>query len=346
MFVSVKTLKTLSIALVAIMLSLGFASCGGGGSDDDNGGNSGNTGGGGTTDPAPVVTILNTSGLQSMQVTINCKVVTNATLSPINVGIVIGSMSQPTIINSDYNLHPTAISASAYTVTATGLHPSTTYFCRAYYYNGTTTYYSAPTTIVTPAATISAVDLGLSSQTMWAATNVGAEEPTQMGYYFAWGETTPMTTSRSKAMEGVLRNVGEINGTPIGDLSENLLRLDPAYVYLGKDWRTPSSSQMDELRKECTWTWCDGVNTKYQGSSAKGYKVTSKVNENSIFLPATGYCDKGTMRNTANGYYRSRLEQQTPPQVGVVLYFSDQLVSASSRTAEEGCTIRPVRAFR
>ena len=33
------------------------------------------------------------------------------------------------------------------------------------------------------------VDLGLPSGTLWAKCNVGASNPEETGYYFAWGET-------------------------------------------------------------------------------------------------------------------------------------------------------------
>ncbi|MBR5240800.1 MAG: hypothetical protein IKW05_02565, partial [Muribaculaceae bacterium] len=59
---------------------------------------------------------------------------------------------------------------------------------------------------------------------------------------------------------------------------------DAAHVNWGGAWRMPTKAEHDELRKSslCTWTWTaqNGVN---------GYKVTSKKNGNSIFLPAAGY---------------------------------------------------------
>ena len=58
---------------------------------------------------------------------------------------------------------------------------------------------------------------------------------------------------------------------------------DAARVNWGGNWRMPTRAEQDELRdtSNCTWTWTtqNGVN---------GYRVTSKVNGNSIFLPAAG----------------------------------------------------------
>ena len=57
---------------------------------------------------------------------------------------------------------------------------------------------------------------------------------------------------------------------------------DAANANWGGDWHIPSKEEMEELIDNCTWTWTaqNGVN---------GYKVTSKTNGNSIFLPAAGY---------------------------------------------------------
>lgn len=44
----------------------------------------------------------------------------------------------------------------------------------------------------------------------------------------------------------------------------------------------PTRAEQDELREKCNWTW-----TTLDGKS--GYKVTSKSNGNSIFLPAAGF---------------------------------------------------------
>lgn len=37
------------------------------------------------------------------------------------------------------------------------------------------------------------IDLRLPSETKWAACNIGAEKPTEIGDYFAWGDTSAKT---------------------------------------------------------------------------------------------------------------------------------------------------------
>ena len=58
---------------------------------------------------------------------------------------------------------------------------------------------------------------------------------------------------------------------------------DTARVNWCGNWRMPTKAEQEELIRNCTWELItqNGVN---------GYKVTSKVNSNSIFLPLGGYC--------------------------------------------------------
>ena len=51
---------------------------------------------------------------------------------------------------------------------------------------------------------------------------------------------------------------------------------------LGAGWRLPTSSDWKELTDNCTWTW-----EARNGNS--GLRVVSKINGNSLFLPACGY---------------------------------------------------------
>ena len=60
----------------------------------------------------------------------------------------------------------------------------------------------------------------------------------------------------------------------------------------------PTKAEQDELRNNCTWTW-----TTQNG--VKGYKVTSKTNGNSIFLPAAGWRQETSFYDSSNGRYWS-----------------------------------------
>ncbi len=135
------------------------------------------------------------------------------------------------------------------------------------------------------------VDLGLSVK--WATCNVGADTSEDYGDYFAWGETSPKTTytlSTYKYCNGLYDTMTKYctkssNGT-VDNKTTLELTDDAARVNWGGKWRMPTKAEQDELRSSsnCTWTW-----TTQNG--VKGYKVTSKKNGNSIFLPAAGYRD-------------------------------------------------------
>ena len=153
------------------------------------------------------------------------------------------------------------------------------------------------------------VDLGLSVK--WATCNVGATSPEDYGDYFAWGETEPkdyydwstykycyvLYTSMTKYCTD--SEYGIVDNKTVLELED-----DAARVNWGGNWRMPTKAEYDELMNttNCTWTW-----TTQNG--VKGYKVTSKKNGNSIFLPVTGYRNKGDLRNAGStgDYWSSSL---------------------------------------
>lgn len=58
--------------------------------------------------------------------------------------------------------------------------------------------------------------------------------------------------------------------------------------------KVPSEAQFKELKNECKWTWKD-----------KGYVITGP-NDNSIYLPADGYCNNSNVYFLdSDGYYWS-----------------------------------------
>ena len=185
------------------------------------------------------------------------------------------------------------------------------------------------------------VDLGLSVK--WATCNVGAVSPEDYGDYFAWGETEPKDYydwSTYKWCNGSYDTLtkyctdskyGTVDNKTVLDLED-----DAAHVNWGGDWRMPTKAEQDELYNNCTWEWTtqNGVN---------GYKVTSKINGNSIFLPAAGYCGYGGVLGQGGyGYYWS----STPNGrcIAYYLFFNSgyQFVDYSGRL--NGYSVRAVLA--
>ena len=186
------------------------------------------------------------------------------------------------------------------------------------------------------------VDLGLPSGTLWADRNVGADSPEDYGDYFAWGETEPKSTynwSTYKWCQGsndtmtkycTKSNYGTVDNKTVLDLED-----DAAYVNMGKDWRMPSETQMSELKSKCTWTW-----TTQNGTN--GYKVTGP-NGNSIFLPAAGYCDDGSLRDAgSNGVYWSASLSESYPGLAWYLLFDSSIHYTYDDYRDVGLTVRAV----
>ena len=137
------------------------------------------------------------------------------------------------------------------------------------------------------------VDLGLNSGTLWATTNVGATSPTEAGQYFAWGETEPKSTynwATYKWCNGTYNTLTRycqdsgygLNGNT-DELAQLLPEDDAATVAWGSNWCMPTQQQWNELL-----TTSNNVTREWVGDEAigaVGLRITSNVNNNSIFLP-------------------------------------------------------------
>ena len=185
------------------------------------------------------------------------------------------------------------------------------------------------------------VDLGLSVK--WATCNVGADSPEDYGDYFAWGETSPKSTynwSTYKWCRGDYDNLtkyctsssyGQVDNKKQLDLSD-----DAARAIWGGSWRMPTHNELTELRENCSWTW-----TTQNG--VKGYKVTSKTNGNSIFLPAAGYrYVSSLLRAGSYGYYWSSSLYTDYPGSARSVNFLSSSVDWNNYYRYYGLTVRPV----
>ena len=127
------------------------------------------------------------------------------------------------------------------------------------------------------------VDLGLPSGTLWATCNVGATSPEQAGLYFAWGETEGYTADEKWKLERVFFEENYKGNEISSDLT---LEQDAAHAYMGGEWRMPTKDEWQELIDNCNVTWVGN----FDKTMVAGKLFTSKVNGNSIFFPAAGYC--------------------------------------------------------
>ncbi|MBQ9398539.1 MAG: Ig-like domain-containing protein [Bacteroidales bacterium] len=140
-----------------------------------------------------------------------------------------------------------------------------------------------------------AVDLGLSVK--WASANIGATSSSDPGYYFAWGETIPNKSDYSWETYGF----GPSNGLTRYNGNDGLRILlpenDVVHQVYGGNWRMPTVEEWDELRRDCTWEEVK------DDDILLGYKVTSKTNDNYIFLPVSGYRAGSELKNPGQARY-------------------------------------------
>lgn len=201
------------------------------------------------------------------------------------------------------------------------------------------------------------VDLGLSVE--WATVNVGALSVEDYGDVYAWGELSikkEYTPSNYKWFEPqipppndyvhvadrydfvakknnhyVVKKYNHIDKKNELDSSD-----DVTTVKWGNDWYIPTYKDWNELRQNCRWLWCITKN------GAVGYEITSKINGNRIFLPASSV-------DSVGHYWSSTLDTTNSS------YDLAQSVDFNSKTKriyhelgfrEEGHAVRPVKKHR
>ena len=237
-------------------------------------------------------------------------------------GVVYDTSPNPTTSNSK---KASESGLDSFTVDLTNLSEGVTYYVRAYAINKKGISYGEQARFTTETLNgYQYVDLGLSVK--WATCNIGANKPEEYGNYFAWGET------RSKSV------YNESNYSYNEDPKILPLSADAAHVNWGGAWRMPTIAECRELCEHCTWKWI------FQ-NGIKGYKVTSKNNGNSIFLPAAGYKSSTSIYCVGSrGYYHSSSLKEDDPYLAFYLFMNSDYDwwGLSSGSRESGLSIRPV----
>ena len=185
------------------------------------------------------------------------------------------------------------------------------------------------------------VDLGLPSGLLWAETNIGAENAADDGNYYAWGETATKETynwSTYKYYDTSSSSVSKYTSTDGKTVLEN--SDDVAYVKWGSSCRMPTQAEFAELcdTTNCKWTWTSKLTSS--NSTIKGYEVTSRKNGNSIFLPASGCRNEGSLYyHGSYGYYWSGTLDSEGTRC---LYFNSGRFRSDNCVRYVGPTVRPV----
>ena len=153
------------------------------------------------------------------------------------------------------------------------------------------------------------VDLGLPSGLLWAKSNMGTTVPTEIGDYYAWGETSTKKkyySTNYKHYTGSdldLKKYNEKDRKTVLELED-----DAANANLGVGYRIPTQEDWQELLDNCKW---EAVTTtlpiELDPAQRKGiarWKVTGP-NGKSIVLPMTGgfRCDTWFDDSDEDTYY-------------------------------------------
>lgn len=136
---------------------------------------------------------------------------------------------------------------------------------------------------------IQLIDLGLPSGNLWADRNIGADAPEKNGLYFAWGEIEGYTALQVMAKE---RRFTWSQYKPLERYGNLTPEMDAAKACLGEYYHIPTKEDFEELL-----AYCESIITiNYNGTMVAGRIFRSKINGNSIFLPAAGRCSFSSLQ--------------------------------------------------
>ena len=177
--------------------------------------------------------------------------------------------------------------------TISELEPNKEYQYRAFLRIEGSTFYGEKRTFQTqamPGSEEGYVDLGLS--VLWASRNLGALNPEDPGYLFAWGEIEPSEGNwgweNYKWCMGTDKSIFKYTRSTYTTLADEKTILDPeddaAHVLLGGKWRMPTKEEVYELLQYTDFSDCNLIII----NDLTGILITSKIegfSEESIFIP-------------------------------------------------------------
>lgn len=198
------------------------------------------------------------------------------------------------------------------------------------------------------------VDLGLTSGTLWAKYNLGANPgntpESYYGDYYAWGELETKENYTWATYKYCTEDYDPLEG--IGSLlkynsTDNKTVLDPeddiATQTYGNGYEMPSSIDLQELVEETDFEWI----TNYNGIiGLNGCKFMKKLDHNIyIFIPANGYFDGlSILYNGECCQIFSQTINEGSRQSAIYLYVDNEYeISIFGTYRYTGMSIRPVQ---
>lgn len=193
----------------------------------------------------------------------------------------------------------------------------------------------------------------------WATMNIGANNVTDYGQYFQWGDTTgyvaanvgasgttnakPFTWADYK-FSGGRTSPGTTGQTKYNSTdSKTALDIcdDAARANWGGSWRMPTTAEYAALGNAVTTAWT----ADYQGSGVAGLVCTDKTdNSKTLFFPAAGRCNNSSVSNVGiDGNYWSSSLYTSGVQFVYFLFFRSSNANWTNYSSRYfGFTVRPV----
>lgn len=158
---------------------------------------------------------------------------------------------------------------------------------------------------------------------LWATKNLGADKPSDIGLYFAFGEITGYSAYSGH----------DFSSDPAYEAQNDILKpaFDAAHVALGGLWRMPTAHEIDRLRENSAYSFESGVGGTFTHGTA------------SVFFPASGYI-QGTSLVSAGTYGScwSASVYDFDDKQACLLGFSAANTYTDNDYISKGLTIRPV----
>ena len=195
-------------------------------------------------------------------------------------------------------------------------------------------------------STVEWVNLGLS--VMWAKCNVGAKNETDYGSYFMWGDIMNKTNSNCdwttyKYCNGSDTTLTKYCTNNNYGTEDNKTTLDPeddaATQIMGGNWRIPTKDELKELIDNTNSVWV----SNYHNSGINGRQFTSKINGNTIFIPASGRRLGPSFSYQGNDcdIWGSSLGSSSS-RYGSDLYFTSENIEVTGVPRDAGLAVRGV----
>lgn len=184
---------------------------------------------------------------------------------------------------------------------------------------------------------IDAIDLGLSSGTLWCSKNIFEGETDDIERLYSWGEDTSKNsftwTNYFDSYNDLTGKFKYINHNSAifydeenADLS-SIICVDVAKKHFGEMWTIPTRNNIAELINECSWNWV-------QNNECCGYNVVGR-NGNNIFLPVIDNIKR-------IGSYWSFSLNKKDARYADFLYFDERTIKIRAAQRYMGLMVRPI----